>query len=501
MNPKLTGLIAAILFVLTFMWVLLHGWYYVTIGVAAFAILVRFSGRVDLLWMAVLVTSLSNIVFGLANRSYTISGMIMGVFGLLSMLTQPLVKRRVARAVVWHAVVALFWIVIVTASVRGWGLSVLGSKTWGGMQYVNLLIALAFYIYSVYIILPEKKLWKTVCGMWGLSLLPAVAFFIAYFVPSISGLVGWLVQIGGEFMVSWDASGETVTRWQILSGPATGAGMLAVLFYDRRQKITLGAGGMALVSVVLMGLSGHRAVSVLLGMTLMIYAIVRWRKITWVQRLAGVVLMALAIGALYGFAHHLPLSFQRSVAWLPGIPISLEAKVSALNTSEWRIELWRQTFNMIPEYVWIGRGLGFDLTGAYNAFTLASDRGTEYQFFIAVHNYHNGPLWLLIDLGLAGLLAGLVFMVGSVVRYGRCLGTIPEHTQWKQVYVITYSYFVAACIFFFTVFGGGVFFAQIVLAASILEVIVRSVAAEKNKADAQPAPKPIRTTQVHPISL
>jgi 4-amino-4-deoxy-L-arabinose transferase-like glycosyltransferase len=138
---------------------------------------------------------------------------------------------------------------------------------------------------------------------------------------------------------------------------------------------------------------------------------------------------------------------------------------------------------MVPDYLWIGRGLAFNQIDAQSASVLASDAGTQYVFLTAVHLYHNGPLWLILDLGLAGFVSGLLLMMSGIAYYGRQLRRIPMGVRWSRAYIVFYSLFVGECIFFLSVFGAGKTFCVIIILASILEVIVRSAEAERSSVE------------------
>ena len=218
---------------------------------------------------------------------------------------------------------------------------------------------------------------------------------------------------------------------------------------------------------------------VLLGLTTFVYVTIKRHDVRLWQllKLAGVLTVLVVL--LYLLVEHLPHTFQRAFTWLPGLEVTYEAEMDAALTSKWRIELWRQLLLMVPDYLWIGRGLAYSAGDANAASMLASDRSTQYVFFNIVHLYHNGPLWLILDLGLAGLALGLLFMLGGAVHYGRYIHRIPAGSRWRMIYVVFYSFFVGSCLFFLSVYGDGSGLCQIMTLASILEVIVRSTEAEE----------------------
>jgi hypothetical protein len=374
------------------------------------------------------------------------------------------------------ACIALLVVVIITAFSRGWGLKILGSATWGGMQYVNLIGALLFYLYSSHVAISPKQLTRTLRWLIVFSLMPAAGFLLVFFMPSMKWVENILTINQTE--QAWQAT-EGV-RWGAMQNPALWMGLFALFIYERRSKFTPAVILASALSFIMVGLSGHRGVAVLLGLTILVYMVIKRREVPFFQfvKLAAVLIVVLTI--LYLFVGELPRTFQRAVAWLPGIEVAHEANQDASSTSEWRIEFWRQLLQMVPDYLWIGRGLAFNQIDAQSASALTSDAGTQYVFLTAVHLYHSGPLWLILDLGLAGFVSGLLFMMSGIAYYGRQLRRIPMGARWSRAYVVFYSLFVGECILFLSVFGAGKTFCVIIILASILEVIVRSAEAERS---------------------
>ena len=435
-------------------------------------------GRPDLLWMATIITLGSGISIGLGGGANLHLMVMLGFVALILVRRATSVRHIAPPSAPRKACVALILIVIFTASCRGWGLKVLGSNLWGGMQYVSLIAALLFYIYSTHITISNTYLMRALWGFFLFSLLPAVALLIARFYPSMEWIRN-IIEIGDEAEGQWQAT--EVTRWVFMQYPAIWIGVSGLFLYDRHSKITPAVILVSVLSFTMLGLSGHRTVVVLLGLTVLVYMAVRQRTARFSQflKFAGIWILLLVL--LYSFVDYLPLTFQRAFAWLPGLGITDEAGASAAMTTEWRIELWRQLLPMVPDYLWIGRGLAFNTTAANSAIALASDQGTRHVYFAAVHLYHNGPLWFVLDLGLPGFAAGLVFMVGGIVHYGRTLRRIPPDARWQTAYVVFYSLFTGYCIFFLSVIGGTSYLCHILVLASILEVIVRSSDAEEKK--------------------
>jgi len=301
-------------------------------------------------------------------------------------------------------------------------------------------------------------------------------FIIVHYIPPL-GFLGKIFSVSDAAEMR-ETTDVTVTRWQMLEFPAIWAGILGLYYYERQKKFSLPMVLALSASFMMMGLSGHRTVMVMLGLTYLIYIMVRWRKIPMSNRLELVALIVVGIPLLYGTASRLPLSFQRVATVLPGIHVSAAASRSAENTSEWRIEMWKELIPTIPNYLLIGKGLGFDLDDAYSAYISRSDQTSKHKFFISTHQYHNGPLWLIMDLGLPGLVLGVWLMIMGVKYYARKRSLLPAGSWKEHAYTVFYIFLVAKCIFFFAVIGGPTQLCSILLNMSLLDAIYRSASAE-----------------------
>jgi hypothetical protein len=432
--------------------------------------------RMDLWWVVAVGAAGSNLQLGTHHAALSLLAMLgFCALGIAHFIMTQGRSRQSVSPVPKKAAQLLLVVVILTAFMRGWGLRVLGSSNWGGMDYIILISAILFYIFSFTISLDRKRLSRVVRWLCLLSLIPAATVVLIRVASPFSWLQLVVRVSGGELA---GELGLTEARWGEMQMPAVWIGLLALMTYDRKMNLTPSVPVLALLSFTMMGLSGHRTVTVWLGLTLMVYLLIQRRFITSGHILGLLGILSVALISVYLFAGYLPVTFQRALAWLPGIQVAHEAAMSAVGTTTWRIELWRKMLPMVPEYLLVGRGLGFDLREAYAAYTLASDFD-HHQFFIATHNYHNGPLFLLIDLGLMGFLAATAFMFGGSAYYRRALSEMPRNSEWRSVYTVFLAFFVGSSIFFFMVIGYVAALAQLLMVGSILQVVLQSVRVEQ----------------------
>ena len=420
-------------------------------------------------WLAAIFFTNSGLLTPGLGTNLSLSLLASVGFIVLALLDRIFHRTDSAASVPQRFALALVILLVCLASYRGWGLKFLGSSNWGGMQYIQLIIGLLFFFYSQQVKVEEKGLKRALLFFFWLSFLPVIITFLTQHIPAL-GALGSVINIQELSQSDPSQEGVKVHRVGSLHVPAAILGYLTILLYDQKYKISWAVLGMGGLSFVLAGLSGHRVAIARVGLMGFIYMLIRWQKIPQAQRMKGMIAGICLLGAIYIFTQFLPLGFQRSLSVLPGISVSVVAAEDAKGTSDWRIEMWRKMLPMIPKYLIIGRGVGFDLKEAYGAYILAGDNATRHEFFIATHSYHNGPLWALIDLGGTGALLLIGFMVTAIVRYGRRLRR--SYSPFMgSAYVVFYAILVSSFFFFLSVFGYHGDVVKMALTAAILEVI------------------------------
>jgi hypothetical protein len=438
--------------------------------------------RLDLWWVAA-VMSLGSGLY-LVNSQATVHLLaVLGFCGLgVAIYVMSQGRSRAPLSLPQQSAVVFAVLLLLTASIRGWGLRVLGSSMWGGMDYVTLLATLLFFIMSSQIILSNQRMWLALKMLCLLALIPAVAILLVQ-TTSSALLLTRFIDVQAVDMAGIGAAGA---RLQRLQTPAVWAGIFALMLFGRHFKFTFGVLLMAGLSFIMMGLSGHRSVTVLLGLTVLIYLVLQRRTIHVRHYVVLLAALFISIGLLFVYANRLPIPFQRAIALIPGLQLAEEAVFSAEGTTSWRIEMWRMMLPMISEYLILGRGMAFSLVEAYSAYSLASD-WDRYVFFIATHNYHNGPLFLLIDFGLGGLLAGAVIMFTGVVYFYRQRVHLKPGTRWHNMYMVIYCFYTSHVIYFFAVYGDSHHLSRILLVAAVLDVLTRSARQEQTEGAADDA--------------
>lgn len=399
----------------------------------------------------------------------------MGMTALSLTLTalQYFLKRNVQFATVstvaWPLLM-LGLVILITAHLTGGiGLASFGGESYGGKRYIQLFCAIAgYFAISSHRIEPGRGIAYT--SVYFLGALTLIIGSLSPWMPASFRMVYALfpveriadIQGGGGFSEYTRLSGISSAAVAILCFILARYGLMgAVGFTDRWRFLPLQfRGGLGinqpwriLVVIAIAGVSlvgGYRSVPInLLLITGLLFLLERLYR----TRMLVVLVMVgiLGIGLTLPFIQKLPFTVQRSLSFLP-IKVSDEAKLDARESSEWRLRMWQDVIPTIPQYLLIGKGYAIDAREQEMARSIAEMRGdNDAANAKVVQDYHNGPLSLLIPLGIFGVITFLWFLVAGFrlllnnYRYGDPINA--------RVNRFLLAYFIAKVLFFFLIFG------------------------------------------------
>jgi hypothetical protein len=336
----------------------------------------------------------------------------------------------------------------------GFGARAMGSEHYGGSRYFALMAAIAGYFVLTSRRIPPSRAGIYVACFFLSGLTSAIGNLAAaagpqfYFLFSIF-TSGWatdqlaaqnavsvgMVRIGGLMVASGAAYSYLLARFGI-------RGLL-----DLKRPWRLGF-FMAAVAAGLFG--GFRSYVALFALTfLVLFVLEGLHRTRYLPALLGVVLLGSVI--VLPHANRLPMVTQRALSFLPGRfdPIALR---SAETTLDWRFEMWREVLPEVPRYLFRGKGFGFDSDDLYLASIAQRRFQSEYLAgTITAGDYHNGPLSILIPLGIYGMIAFLWFLIAGVrVLYRNYRYGSPDYRNLNSLIMAA---FIARALFFFTGFG------------------------------------------------
>jgi len=311
--------------------------------------------------------------------------------------------------------VVLALVIVVTMQFRGGaGFWALGSQSGGAGRYVLLLGAIAgYFALSARPIPVEKaKLYVALYLLGGLTLaigslmpyVPQVLHYVFLFFPVDRLAPG--TDVG--------ASGMGQSRPYGLAVACTAALFFVVARYGVRgifktTKPWRAALLLSLFAGVMVG--GYRSFMLLcLGILAVQFYL---EGLLTLRFLPGLLVVGMLGLALLPMTDRLPYQMQRSLAFLP-VSIAPDVAADARASSNWRIEMWKRAINEVPEYLWLGKGYRLDLRDVQLAtmrdLSGSRDAGASAQI---AGDYHNGPLSVLIPLGVFGMLALLWFWIAA----------------------------------------------------------------------------------------
>jgi O-antigen ligase len=224
------------------------------------------------------------------------------------------------------------------------------------------------------------------------------------------------------------AGGDTVSermRWQGMAGFSIVLWTFSVgRFAMTRRRIALYASiGIAIVLSLLSGFRSATGGLMVASIVVLIYSSRSRGMAVFGLLLAGV----LAYMVLMVVGPHLPYTFQRALSYLPLIQWSSSALSDATGSWTWRLEVWQICMRHLADHLLVGRGLL--LEDIYQHAWLQNAYYTSPDFYYATHGYHSGPLSLLLDTGVLGLIGFLMFQIGIAmngVRYLRRSAGSPD---------------------------------------------------------------------------
>ena len=128
------------------------------------------------------------------------------------------------------------------------------------------------------------------------------------------------------------------------------------------------------------------------------------------------------------------------------------AKYDAESTTEWRVEIWKVLLPEVPRYLLLGKGYGMNATEMFLiSEALIRGQASSIDAAIMVGSYHNGPLTLIIPLGIFGLLAFLWFAGGSLVYLYKHYRSSPPDLRLVNTFLL--AYFAMRLIYFLIFYG------------------------------------------------
>jgi hypothetical protein len=327
-------------------------------------------------------------------------------------------KRFIGVPQVTWPLVCLVGVVLFTAKMTGgFGLRMLGSEVYGGRKYIFVLCAImSYFALTAHRIPRHQAKWAVALFFLGgmtyfigdlYGMLPSAFNFIFLFFPPSSrydtGFDQGIYRLGGTAVASTAIICYLLARY----------GIRGIFLSGKRWRLAV-----FILFFSLTLLSGYRSTLVGLGLILVIQFFLEGlhrTKLLPIFAVMGVFAMVVMIP----LTPKLPYTVQRTLSFLPLLPVDPTARQDGQNTMQWRYDLWTSLLPMVPKHLLLGKGYAitaedFEMMGSDVSFK-ATD--PSQQGLALATDYHNGWLSVIIPFGIWGMLAflGFLFAAGRVL--------------------------------------------------------------------------------------
>ena len=306
-------------------------------------------------------------------------------------------------------------VLIVTMLGRGVGLRVLGSSQMGGRFYFQQLSCAIFPLVFAACRWDERLLPRLLLAQCLLTTTYLVSDFVFSFAAGPMFLLLQFFELPGDAL-NFEAAAQQLglRRFQSLGIVGQGLFFALLLSFNFREFLTLRRWYLPLLAAgsLIFGLvSGHRWVLVMTGLTAL-YAMWSQRFFSARNSCLMALLALLCLAVTYTFSRELPLTVQRAVSFLPGIRVDSQAYVDAASTLHTRALLRQVGWQMVPDYLWLGRGFGLNAAVDYSY----QWEPTTVTWHANQGRFYNGPIGLLVNTGLSGAVCmGLFLWAGTAL--------------------------------------------------------------------------------------
>jgi len=418
-------------------------------------------------------------------------GLVMVAVSLLISILQRTLQHRSrfirAPEITWP-IVALLCMVLATMFLRGGlGFSFMGSRNVGSSRYVMLLLGIVSYFALTSQSIPREKV-NFYTGLFFLGGVTAVvgdlfAFatpawypIFLVFPPSVEVRTGELT-FGVTRLFGLGLMSVAIYRYMLAR-----YGLRGIFYAPTRTRLVL-----FVFFGALSGLGGFR--SIIIGLMLLFMVMfylegLHRTRLVVPLLVVGALTMVLVIAML----PKMPLTVQRALAFLP-LEVDPAARLSAETSSEWRLAMWKAVWPEVPNYLLLGKGLGFpeaDFEAIQNV-ELSAHSPDHWMWAVITGDFHNGPLSVVLTFGIWGViaflwlhLAGLRALIKNY-RHGE-----PE-LQTVNTFILTV--YLVQVVMFWLVFGS--MYSETIIFASLLGLSVAI-----NNGVAQPK---VEASQVLPL--
>lgn len=414
--------------------------------------------------------NMSMVLFFIQGSPYL--WMAMTALSLSLTILQHILKRNVEFSHVPSLIKPLLFlglVIAITATLTGgFGLRSFGGDSYGGKRYIQLFCAIAGYFAIASHRVPPGRA-NLYVALYFLSGVTMIIGSLAPWVPRGLHILFALFPVDSTQLLAGQVNMEYLRLGGLTIG---GLGALCFLLSQHGVGGLFGLreswrflpfqfkGGFRinqpwriltffLLGTVIMA-GGYRsyAITVIIFLALLFY----FERLIRTPLAPTLLLSGLLAAAItLPFVDKLPLTIQRSLSFLP-IEVDPRARQDAESSIEWRVKMWEETIPSIPQYLLIGKGYSIDPRELETTTELGGVGETAGSAGAALaSDFHNGPLSLLIPLGIFGVIGFLWFLIAAFrVLLNNYRHGLPEHQRLNTFLLV---FFLTKTFMFFVIYG------------------------------------------------
>jgi hypothetical protein len=357
----------------------------------------------------------------------------------------------VARPLICLAIVVLY-----TAKLTGgMGMRASGSTdVVGGKRYIYILLGVLAFFAVTALRIPREK---------------AMRYVILYYLGALSGVIGNLVylvtpslyfiflifpaDLGGSDAndVETANTGLFIARLGGLAITAIGLINLLLLKYGIAGVFKKNWRLAALFLLIVASMYGGFR-SMLISIGLLMFVLFCLEGLMKTKLLPAMIMVFILASALMvPFASKLPVTLQRTLAFVPWLDLDPEVVRNAQDSTDWRLQMWEDVLPTIPQYLILGKGCAIDAHDLEMVQLSSSSAGGGTYGSNIAGDYHNGPLSVIVPFGIPGSICFIWFLVAGWkalarnYRYG--------DVEFVGMNRFLYATYITKVVMFFVIFG------------------------------------------------
>src|ERR1051325_2762136 len=332
----------------------------------------------------------------------------------ISVLQRPILQRMKFVHVPSVAKPLLFLLLVTFVTARltgGVGFRIFGGDTFGGRKYLDVMGAIVAYFALTAHRVPRHR---------------AMLCCSLFLLGGVTHLIGSLIHVVNPafYFIFWIFPAESQPGGGLFEGqrlPGLAAAAISLIFfliarYGLRGVFLSGKTWrwlLVLSCTVLALFSGYRTIflGLLLTISIMFYLEGMFKsRLLPVLALGGFLCLLLTLV----FLPKMPPMVQRSLAFLP-VEVDPEIRASVEETTNWRLQIWREVLPEVPKNLLLGKGYSLRPTDYLQQ---QSGLNQSYWNSMIAGDYHSGPLSVVVPFGLWGVLGfGWMLWAGARMLY------------------------------------------------------------------------------------